>query len=120
MAAGVLTSFNLSRAEQLTPSIATSASASTNLLSPSKDDAQIAYVAARALEMNHFRQHRLDNEYSEKFFDRYVEALDPQHLHLTQADLAEFSSFRTNLNNLTTPYRKSQYADTRPDRKSVV
>ena len=35
-------------------------------------------------------------------------------MHLTQADLAEFSSFRTNLNNLTTPYRKSQYADTRP------
>lgn len=84
------------------------------MVSPSKDDGQIAYVAVRALEMNHFRQHRLDDEYSEKFFDRYIEALDPQRLHLTQEDVAEFSHYRTNLDNLTAPYRKPQAADTRP------
>ena len=86
--------------------------ASANLLAPGSDDAQIAYVAGRALEQFHFRQHPLTDEYSEKFFDRYIEALDPQRLHFTQADLASFASYRTNLDNLM--FVKRLKADTRP------
>ena len=86
--------------------------ASTNLLAPGSDDAQIAYVAGRALEQFHFRQHPVTDEYSEKFFDRYIEALDPQRLHFTQADLASFASYRTNLDNLL--FAKRLRADTRP------
>jgi hypothetical protein len=37
------------------------------------DDGEIAYVTARALEQYHLRQKRLNDEYSEKFFDRYIE-----------------------------------------------
>jgi carboxyl-terminal processing protease len=75
--------------------------ASTNQLAPRPDDGEIAYVTARALEQGHYRQHRLNDDYSEKFFDRYIEALDPQRLHFTQLDLNEFASYRTNLDNLT-------------------
>ena len=38
---------------------------------------------------------------SSQFLDRYLETLDPQHIHFTQADLAEFERYRTNLNRLT-------------------
>ena len=89
-----------------------STAAATNLLSPSSDDSLIAYVAAAALEVNHFRRHRFDDNYSEKFFDRYIELLDQQRLHFTQEDLAEFASYRTNLDNLTVGKRDK--ADTRP------
>ena len=81
-------------------------------LTPGPDDGEIAYVTARALEQGHYRQHRLNNDYSEKFFDQYIESLDPQRLHFTQADLNEFASYRTNLDNLT--ITRSRLADTTP------
>ncbi len=84
----------------------------TNLLAPTSDDPTIAYVAAAALEVNHFRRHRLDDEYSEKFFDRYIESLDPQRLHFTQQDLAGFAHYTNTLDNLTVGRREK--ADTRP------
>ncbi len=114
LAAGYFTTLPLLYADVPTntaPAAATSV-ASTNLLAPGSDDAQIAYVAARALEQNHFRQHLLTDEYSEKFFDRYIEALDPQRLHFTQEDLASFASYRTNLDKLM--FAKRLRADTRP------
>ena len=68
---------------------------------PGPNDPRIAYVVAHNLEWYHYSQHLFDEAYSEKFFDRYLEALDPQHLHFLQSDLAEFSHYRTNLNHLT-------------------
>ena len=73
----------------------------TNLPAPGPDDARIAYVATRMLEQQHFLQHPLDDEFSSKFLDRYLETLDPQHLHFTQEDLAEFERYRTRLDDLT-------------------
>ncbi len=84
----------------------------TNRLAPGLGDPEIAYVTARLLEQNHFIQHPLDDNYSEKFFERYIETLDPQKLHFTQGDLDEFASYRTNLDNLTLNRRRS--ADTTP------
>ena len=75
--------------------------ARTNLPAPGPDDARIAYVAAGLLERQHFLQHRFDDEFSGKFLDRYLETLDPQHLHFTQEDLAEFERYRTRLDDLT-------------------
>ena len=49
---------------------------------------------------------------SSQFLDRYLEMLDPQHIHFTQADLAEFEPYRTNLNHLTLPSRRP--GDTTP------
>jgi carboxyl-terminal processing protease len=68
---------------------------------PGPNDGRIAYVVARMLEQNHYRQQSFDDSVSEKFFDGYIEALDPQRLHFTQSDIADFSSLRTNLDNLT-------------------
>jgi carboxyl-terminal processing protease len=84
----------------------------TNRLAPGPGDAEIGYVTARLLEQNHFIQHPLDDNFSEKFFERYVETLDPQKLHFTQADLNEFVGYRTNLDNLTLGRRRG--ADTTP------
>jgi carboxyl-terminal processing protease len=95
--------------------VAIASAAKTNeakALAPSPDDGEIAYVTARALEQGHYRQHPFDNDYSEKFFDRYLESLDPQRLHFTQEDLKEFAQYRDKLDNLTLGKRRA--ADTTP------
>ncbi len=114
LAAGCFTIVPSLRAEvpANTASAAAVSIASTNFLAPGKDDAAIAWLAGRALEQFHFRQQPITDEYSEKFFDRYIEALDPQRLHFTQADLASFASYRTNLDNLL--LARPHKADTRP------
>lgn len=75
--------------------------ARTNLPAPGPDDSRIAFVAAKLLEQQHFLQHPFDDAFSSKFLDRYLETLDPQHLHFTQEDLAEFERYRTRLDDLT-------------------
>jgi carboxyl-terminal processing protease len=84
----------------------------TQPLSPGPDDGIIALVTARALEQNHYREQRFTDDVSSKLFDRYLEALDPQRLHFTQEDIAEFSEYRTKLDNLMLNRRTG--ADTRP------
>src|SRR6266496_2559618 len=84
----------------------------TNALVPGPNDGKIAYVAARMLEMHHFLKHPLDDEFSQKFYERYLETFDPQHIHFTEADLAEFDSYRTNLDDLT--LTREQVADITP------
>jgi carboxyl-terminal processing protease len=81
-------------------------------LGPGPYDGNIAYVTARLLERNHYRQHPFDDQISEKFLDRYVEAFDPQHIHFTDADLAEFEPYRNQLDDLTLARRNR--ADTTP------
>jgi carboxyl-terminal processing protease len=68
------------------------------------NDARISYVTARLLEEYHYSQHPLDEEMSKKFFDGYLEALDPQHLYFLQSDIADFARYRTNLDTLTINY----------------
>ena len=75
---------------------------SVQALSPfGSNDARISYVTARLLEEYHYSQHPLDEEMSKKFFDGYLEALDPQHIHFLQSDIADFARYRTNLDTLT-------------------
>jgi carboxyl-terminal processing protease len=68
---------------------------------PNPNDGRIAYVAARLLETYHYSQHPLDAEISQKFFDGYLDTLDPQHLYFLKSDITEFAPFRTNLDTLT-------------------
>ncbi len=82
------------------------------VLAPGPNDGKIAYVTARLLEQNHYLRHQLDDEFSEKFLDRYLETLDPQHIHFTAGDLAEFEPYRTTLDNLT--LGSNGIADTTP------
>src|ERR1700690_3954880 len=74
--------------------------APTNLvLRPGPNDPQIAYVTARLLEEFHYSQQLIDKGVSGKFFDAYVEELDPRHENFLQSDLVEFTFYRTNLDS---------------------
>jgi len=76
--------------------------APTNLvLRPGPNDPQIAYVTARLLEEFHYSQQLVDKDLSPKFFDAYVEELDPRHENFLQSDLVEFAFYRTNLDTFT-------------------
>jgi len=81
--------------------------AATNLaspgihISPGPEDGRIAYATAYLLEHLSFSRHPLDAKFASDFFDFYLEALDPQHLHFLQSDLADFERYRTNLSHLT-------------------
>ncbi len=97
------------RADQIGPAPAPTERRS---LAPTPDDGEIAYVTARVLEQGHYRQHPFDDAYSEKFLQMYLQALDPQRLYFTQADLAEFALYRDRLDNLTLGRRLA--ADTKP------
>ena len=68
---------------------------------PGLNDGRISYITARLLEEYHYSRHPLDEEMSGKFFDGYLEALDPQHCYFLQSDMAEFGHYRTNLDTLT-------------------
>ncbi|MGH7978788.1 MAG: PDZ domain-containing protein, partial [Limisphaerales bacterium] len=70
-------------------------------LAPGPNDGNIAYITARLLEEFHYTQHPFDTEMSERFYDCYLNALDPQRLYFLQSDIAEFSHYRTNLDTLT-------------------
>ena len=101
------------------PPSATQAAASTapatqinHLLAPGPNDARIAYVTARLLEEFHYSQQPLDTEMSKKFFDGYLETLDPRHENFLQSDIAEFAHYRTNLDIYT--IRTNGVADLTP------
>jgi carboxyl-terminal processing protease len=70
-------------------------------LKPGPNDCHIVYWTARLLEEYHYSQQPLDMEMSKKFFDGYVETLDPRRENFLQSDLAEFAHYRTNLDTLT-------------------
>ena len=70
-------------------------------LKPGPNDGHIAYWTARLLEEYHYSQQLLNTEMSEKFFDGYMESLDPRRENFLQSDLAEFAHYRTNLDRLT-------------------
>src|SRR2546421_11161417 len=75
-------------------------------VSPGPADGQIAYYTARMLQEMHYLHQTFDEGISSKFLDRYLEALDPQHLHFTQRDKADFEHYSTNLNHLTINKRR--------------
>jgi carboxyl-terminal processing protease len=84
------------------------------VIRPGPLDGKIASVTARMLEAHHYLRTRFDDKVSAKFFDRYLETLDPAHLHFTQGDLAEFEGYRTNLAHLMVDPSRHNVADTTP------
>jgi len=70
-------------------------------LAPGPNDSRIAYWTARYLEEYQYSQQTLDTGMSEKFFDGYVETLDPRRENFLQSDIDEFARYRTNLDALT-------------------
>jgi carboxyl-terminal processing protease len=70
-------------------------------LAPGPNDPRIAYVTARLLDTFHYSQQPLDTGISEKFFDGYLETLDPRRENFLQSDIAGFTHYRTNLDTFT-------------------
>ena len=99
------------------PSVATSASTERSVpafhpVVPGAGDGRIAYITARMLEQNHYLHETFDASVSSKLLDRYLDTLDPQHMHFLKSDLAAFEPYRTNLDKLTLNRRGA--ADVRP------
>lgn len=70
-------------------------------LAPGPNDTHIAYWTARFLEANQYSGQRLDKAMSEKFFDNYLDMLDPRRENFLQSDIDGFMRYRTNLDTLT-------------------
>lgn len=87
-------------------------STESHFLKPTLEDGRIAFVTARLLEQLHYSHHIFNDTISSELLDRYLESLDPQHLHFLQSDLDQFEIYRTNLDNLTITRRG--VADTSP------
>lgn len=79
---------------------------------PGPLDGKIAFVTAGLLEQIHYSKQPFDRSVSSKFLDRYLEALDPQHLHFIQSDIAQFEKYRTHLGDMT--INRQRDGDTRP------
>jgi carboxyl-terminal processing protease len=88
--------------------------ASRSPVAPTPADGRIAFLTAKMMEQAHYLRQQFDDSVSSKFFDRYLETFDPQHLHFTQQDIASFEYYRTNLDKLTVDPRRRGVADTTP------
>ncbi len=77
------------------------ATGSLPTIAPGPNDPQIAYWTARLLEEGHYSQQMLDKTMSGKFFDGYLETLDPRRENFLQSDIDGFAHYRTNLDALT-------------------
>src|SRR5580704_13395791 len=76
-------------------------SANPTQLLPGTNDGRIAYVTASMLQQVHYLHLKFDAKLSSQLLDRYIDTLDPQHLHFLQSDLAEFEPYRNRLDKLT-------------------
>jgi carboxyl-terminal processing protease len=81
--------------------VASRAANTTAALSPGPNDGRIACVTAQLLDEYNYSQTPFDTAMSEKFFDAYLDSLDPRHENFLQSDIAGFAHWRTNLDQLT-------------------
>jgi len=83
-------------------------------LAPTAEQVQTAYLSAQIISRYHYKAPPLDDALSEKIFDRYLKALDPERLFFTQADIDGFGAHRTALDdailrgNLSAPFAMFQ------------
>src|SRR5436190_9722516 len=70
-------------------------------LAPGPDDSRIARAAAAVVERFHYAQQQLDDEVAAKFYDKYLDSLDPGHVLFLQSDLAAWDKWRKQLDDLT-------------------
>src|ERR1700752_4379041 len=73
--------------------------AATGPLKPLASQTQAALWASRVLARYHYKAVPLDDAMSEKIFDRYFKALDPEKVYFQQADLEQFASVRNKLDD---------------------
>jgi carboxyl-terminal processing protease len=68
-------------------------------LKPAAQQTQAALWASRVLSRYHYKATPLDDAMSEKIFDRYFKSLDADKLFFTQADIDQFASAKTKLDD---------------------
>ena len=66
-------------------------------LKPVRQEAQAAHLAAELLARYHYRGMPLDEALSAKIFDQYLKSLDFERLFFIQADIDQYSGYRTKL-----------------------
>lgn len=86
---------------QVMPTLITTRHTNATPLVPGPDDPNIVAWTARILQHSHYSRQPINEEVSSKFFDRYLDSLDPQHLYFNQSDLKEFEPYRLRLGELT-------------------
>ena len=78
---------------------ATPESSAPPLLMPLQEYSQAANLSAQILTRSHYKTMPLDDAMSEKIFDSYLKSLDPNKFFFVQADIDQFASERTKLDN---------------------
>lgn len=68
-------------------------------LAPLKQYSQAASLSAQILTRSHYKATPLDDAMSEKIFEGYLKALDPDKLFFIQADIDQFASARSRLDD---------------------
>jgi len=68
-------------------------------LSPSQQQAAAAHLTARIIGEHHYKPVALDDALSEKIFDSYLKALDPEKMFFLQADIDPWKDARTQLDD---------------------
>ncbi|MEH6626665.1 MAG: carboxy terminal-processing peptidase [Motiliproteus sp.] len=68
-------------------------------LSPTLNHQQTVQSIAKALRLGHYRKMLIDDEFSSKLFDTYLERLDKNKLYFLAEDIEEFESSRFQLDD---------------------
>ncbi|MDO4586581.1 MAG: carboxy terminal-processing peptidase [Planctomycetia bacterium] len=69
-----------------------SSDGATSELAPQVRDKKISESFCRLLELRHLSQKKINQQISEKGFDKYLETVDPLKIYFTKADVEEFSA----------------------------
>lgn len=83
---------------------AVAALAATGLVAqggPRAEDATTAKLVAQMVEKFHISQQQLNDELSQKTFDKFLSDLDPMKLYFLKSDIDQLSSYRDQLDDLT-------------------
>ncbi|MCB1858208.1 MAG: carboxy terminal-processing peptidase [Gammaproteobacteria bacterium] len=68
-------------------------------LNPTREQRQATLIILRVIDRYHYRHVQLNDELSNRVFDRYLEALDPNRSYFTNRDLERFAPWRNSLDN---------------------
>lgn len=98
IALGLVISTHFATAQPNTPATAKAPLLVTEFR-PQPQQIQAANMTAEFLTRFHYKATPLDDEMSEKIFDRYLKSLDPDHVFFLQNDIDQFSVVRTKLDD---------------------
>lgn len=72
-----------------------STAATPQILSPTIDQQKTVRALLKKLKRSHYLDESLDDAFSEKIFNNYIELLDSSKTHFIKTDIDEFSKYRT-------------------------